>query len=57
MTSADPAIKPSEVELFLLTAFVLGTASASPCAFGGKDFAGMDDGVASVCVLKGVAEV
>ena len=46
MTSADPAFQLSELELFLVTvaAFVLGTASVSPCALGGKDFAGMDGG-------------
>ena len=59
MTSAHPAVKSGEVELFLETtaAFALGTASALRFALGGKDFAGMDGGVASVCVLKGAAEL
>ena len=47
-----------EVELFLVTtaAFVFGTASGSRFVLGGKDFAVMGSGVASVSVLKGVAE-
>ena len=58
MTSADPAVKVGKVQLFLVTtaAFVFGTASGSRFVLGGKDFAGLDGGVASVSVLKGVAE-
>ena len=48
-----------KVELFLVTtaAFAFGTASGSRFVLGGKDFAGMDGGVAGVSVLKGAAEV
>ena len=37
-------------------AFAFGTASGSRFVLGGKDFAGMDGGVAGVSVLKGAAE-
>ena len=59
MTSAHPAVELGEVELFLKTteAFALGTAGALRFALGGKDFAGMDGGVAGVSVLKGAAEL
>ena len=59
MTSADLTVKVGDVQWCLVAtaAFVFGTASGSRFVLGGKDFAGMDGGVASVSVLKGAAEV